>query len=85
MNKPANTKDMSAEEYQDHMDKLAMRLSNTAKGERLEDTLSAFAACIGFGMTQLPKDQHDRMRAHLSKIIDAIIENVTAVDGERRQ
>jgi hypothetical protein len=66
---------MTTEEYQAHMDALAMRVSDAAKGERLEDGLSAFAACIGFGMAQLPADQHDKMRAHLDRIINAIIAN----------
>jgi hypothetical protein len=44
------------------------------KGARLEDALSACAANIGFGMVQLPEAQHDKMRAHLNKIIDAILE-----------
>jgi hypothetical protein len=72
----SKTATMSQEEYQDHMDKLAMRISDTASGEGLEDSLSAFAACIGFGMAQLPREQHEKMRAHLNRIIDVIIENV---------
>jgi len=70
---------MTTEEYQAHMDALAMRVSDAAKGERLEDSLSAFAACIGFGMAQLPKEQHDMMRSHLDRIITAIITNVPQV------
>lgn len=67
---------MNTEEYQAHMDALAMRISDAARGERLEDSLSAFAACIGFGMTQLPRDQHERMHEHIRKIITSIIANV---------
>ena len=69
---------MSLEEYQMHMDALAMRVSDQMRGERLEDALSAYAACIGFGMTQLPADQHDKMREHLGRIIDSIIKHVPA-------
>jgi hypothetical protein len=69
-----STEKMSLEEYQKHMDALAMRLSETMRGEKLEDALSASAACIGFGMVQLPEEQHAKMREHLNRIIDVIIE-----------
>ena len=69
-----DTTKMSLEDYQSYMDKLAMSLSETMKGARLEDALSACAACIGFGIVQLPEEQHGKMRAHLNRIIDAIIE-----------
>jgi len=69
-----DTTQMSLEDYQAYMDKLALRISETMKGARLEDALSACAANIGFGMVQLPEAQHDKMRAHLNKIIDAILE-----------
>jgi cyanophycinase-like exopeptidase len=71
-----NSTAMSNEEYQLHMDELAMRISEAMKGERIEDALSACAANIGFGMTQLPVDQHDKMRVHLGRIIEAIIAKV---------
>ena len=66
---------MTKEEYQIHMDALAMRVSKTMAGERLEDALSAYAACIGFGMLQLPPHQHDLMHQHIGNIIGAIIKN----------
>jgi hypothetical protein len=65
---------MTPDQFQDHMDKLSIRVSQALGGERLEDAMSACAACIGFGMIQLPPEQHDKMRAHLDRIIDVIIE-----------
>ena len=68
-----DSKNMSPEEYQDHMDKLAMKISQAMEGNRVEDGISACAACIGFGMVQLPADQHEKMSAHISRIISAIL------------
>ena len=71
-----NTDRMNHDEYQDHMDQLAQKVGQVLNGERLEDGISACAAAIGFGMTQLVPSQHEKMRAHIDRIIDAIIENV---------
>lgn len=71
-----NTMKMTQEEYQDHMDKLATKVGQVLNGEKLEDGMSACAACIGFGMTQLDPSQHGKMREHIGRIIDAIIKNV---------
>lgn len=71
-----DTLKMSHEEYQDHMDKLAHKVGEVLHGERLEDGISACAACIGFAMVMVPPDKHDQMRSHIWKIVDAIIANV---------
>ena len=67
---------MTPDEYQNYMDELSTKVSQTLHGARLEDGISACAACIGFGFTQLPPDQHEKMRAHIERIINAIIERV---------
>jgi hypothetical protein len=69
-----DTTRMSLEEYQMFMDTLALNISKVMQGVRVEDGMSACAACIGFGMLQLPSDQHGKMREHLNRIIDTIIE-----------
>jgi hypothetical protein len=68
--------EMSQEDYQTHMDALAKKVAATLKGVRLEDGISACAACIGFGMVQIPPGDHAKMRVHIGRIIDAIIANV---------
>jgi hypothetical protein len=70
---------MTNEEYQKHMDELALRVGHALKGMRLEDAISACAANIGFGMVQLPSDQHEKMRAHFNLIIDTIIEKTPLI------
>jgi hypothetical protein len=70
------TTDMTLDQYQDHMDKLATKVGQVLNGERLEDGMSACAACIGFGMTQLDPKEHSKMRAHIGNIIDAIVAKV---------
>ena len=70
-----DTSKMNPEEYQQYMDALSMRISKAMAGARIEDAISGCAACIGFGLVQLPADQHEKMRAHLTRIIDKVIEN----------
>jgi hypothetical protein len=65
---------MTHEEYQEYMDQLSLRVSKAMEGARLEDAISACAACAGFGLVQLPADQRDKMREHMARIIDKIIE-----------
>jgi ribose 5-phosphate isomerase RpiB len=72
-----DTMKMNQEEYQDHMDKLAKKVAEVLNGQRVEDGISACAACIGFGIVQIPTDKHEKMRAHIDNIIDAIIANMT--------
>jgi len=71
-----DTSKMTLEQYQDHMDKLATAVGQVLNGEKLEDGISACAACIGFGMTQLDPSQHGKMRDHIGRIINAIIDKV---------
>jgi len=71
-----DTMKMTHDEYQDHMDMLAKRVGMALEGQRLEDGISACAANIGFAMTQMPEAQHAKMREHIWRIVDAIIEKV---------
>jgi hypothetical protein len=68
---------MTNEEYQDHMDKLAMKISRVMEGQRVEDGIIACSACIGFGLMQLPSDKRDQMRTHVIGVIDGILNRET--------
>jgi hypothetical protein len=76
-----NSVAMSLEEYQAYMDALTMDVSKAMGGARLEDAITACAACIGFGMAQLPPEHRETMRTQFNNIIDKIIERSAATPG----
>ena len=69
-----DTMKMNEDEYREHMDRLATSVGKVLNGQRIEDGMSACAACIGFGMVHLKPEDHDKMRKHVNNIIDAIVE-----------
>lgn len=69
-----DSKEMNRAEYQEYMDGLSMRVSKALEGARVEDAISACAACIGFGMVHILPENRDQMREHMARIIDTILE-----------
>jgi hypothetical protein len=64
---------MTEDEYQDHMDKLAMKISRVMEGQRIEDGVIACSACVGFGLMQVPPEQRKKLYDHVLKVIGGIL------------